>query len=205
MTGDQPLAYFQRPVIDQGHIGNGSAAPVLSFDLARLVMAAQQVQHVGTQSPTWHGIQCGVDGFVRDLHRIGHTSQYARNLHRAETLLKALQHLAPEPIARFKHAPASWFRGQNPRSAISRRRPVTARNGPRPRLGHPAITVHLAGDGRPSSLQYDGDCPGAYPRRPLRLNRGSITQIQMLKTLSHMQLSPKSEMLHLYLEPTVAH
>src|ERR1700691_4829404 len=193
MTGNQSLAHFERPVIDRGHIGNGSAAPVLSLDLARLMMAAQQVQHVGTQLPTWHGIQCGVDGFVRYLHRIGHTSQYARNLYRAETLLKALQHLAPEPIARFEHAPASWFCCQNPRSAISRRRPVTSRNGPHPRLAHPAITVHLAGDGRPSSVQYDGDCPRAYPRRQLRLNRGSIAQIQMLKTLSHMQLSPKGK------------
>ena len=72
-------------------------------------------------------------------------------------------------------------------------------------MSSPSVAPNLTANRRPGSLQPGSNPCRAHPQPQLRLNNNALRQMKMTKTSWHMQLSPLSEMLHLYPEAPVPH
>src|SRR5580698_1725539 len=202
----QSFAHRGRSLVDQGHVRNGSTPAVFAAcRSAGLVFAAQQVQQAGAELSPRHSIQCAIDSLMGKTDRISHTSQCARDLHRTQAPVKMLQHGDPERVAGYQLALAARFTSQHTSSSIGHHTAVASSDGTLAQLSSPSVASNLTANRRPGSLQPGSNPCRAHPQRQLRLNNNSLLQIKMAKTSWHMQLSPLSEMLHLYPESAVPH
>src|SRR5579862_6900666 len=160
---NQSFVHFCRPSVDQGHLGNGVTASALApRRSARLVSAAQQIQHAGAELSPWHGIECRVDGLMGKTDRLSHTCQCARNLHRTQASAKMSQHGHPKPVAGFQLSRPTRLNGQHTGSSISGYTAVDSSNAALAQLRSTSVALNLTGYGRTGSLQLGCD-PGRPP------------------------------------------
>ena len=134
-----------------------------------------------------HGIEGGVDGFVREAHRFVHTTECARNLLRTQALAQVSYDLLKERAAYHQLAHHAGLCGERAGPLLGRHGAIAASYPRTPtqhyqRLGYPAVARHLAGD-----------------RRARPLEQRTLLKRQLLIRLPHATLS-LSEMLHLDFE-----
>ena len=143
--GMTPPSTALRPAAE-GHLGNGVTASALApRRSARLVSAAQQIQHAGAELSPWHGIECGVDGLMGKTDRISHTCQCARNLHRTQASAKMSHHGHPKPVAGLQLARAASLNGQHTGSSISGYTAVASSNAALAQLRSPSVALDTTG------------------------------------------------------------
>ena len=101
---------------------------------AGAVVAAHQQEQTGTEISPRHGVERSVDGLAGEPDRIGHTSQCARNLCRAQALAQMLDHPDPERVADRQLARYARHPSQHtgPATGCHARYPPAIRLGPCP-------------------------------------------------------------------------
>ena len=85
--------------------------------------------------------------------------------------------------------------------------PSNPHRAPASQLGRglPAVAAYLAEDSGSGPHESGGDPRRTHAQPQLRLNQGPFLCLQMNVASCHMQPSPVSEMLHLYLESAPSH
>jgi pyruvyl transferase EpsO len=179
-AGHQPLFYLDGPVVDQHHVRNGLTPIFARRTQASMLMgAAQQSEDASTQLAARHGVQGGVDGFVREPHRFIHRPQCERNLLWTQALAQACDDGKEERAAHHQLTRHAGFDGQSDgplmgcRSAIAARDPRTPAQG-NFRLRLPAVACHLASDGRARRLAAGGFRRRTPTQPQLRLKQCSF-------------------------------
>lgn len=200
---------FDGPLIDESHVWDGGLAASFFATLRSsgvVVSTAHQDKQAGAQLPPRHGVERGADGLVRDPHRIGHTSQCARNLRWAQALAEMIDNDNPERVAGDQFFNDAWPGRQHAGSPVGQNASIAPGN-PDPAsmniLRLPTVPVHFAGYSGTGPHEAGGDRRWPHAQPQLRLNQSPFLNIKVTVAFRHMRLSPVSEMLHLELESAV--
>jgi hypothetical protein len=115
----------------------------------------------------------------------------------------------PERVARNQLAQTPGLVCQQAGSPVGSYTAITSGNPGSASRGHfsirlPAIAAYLAKNSRSGPHESGGDRRRTHAKPQLHLNQCPFLHIQVNVASRHMQLSPISEMLHLYLESTKA-
>ena len=141
MARHQPLFNFRRAIMNADHVWNLSAPVFATRTWTAFGMAeAQPANHLRAQLTTRHGVDRGVDGFMRNLQRrrFGmHKRQCASNLLRRIARFQLVQDMAPQGSS-WPHAALNTWRdsadmgalmgGISTVAACQRRSPRAARH-----------------------------------------------------------------------------
>src|ERR1700678_1270885 len=150
-----------------------------------------------------HRIQTVVDRLVAETYWIGHTSQCARNLGRAQALAQILDDALPQLAAGPYLGFDPRLDSQSTRTPAGRQRTIAARNSRHPALlpRLPTIPSKLAQNRRRCPTQTPRYRRRNNPQPQLGLDENTFLKVQMTVSSAHKQLSPENpEMLHLDLE-----
>jgi len=163
VAGDDALVDLIGPVIDEGHgIEEGALVAFGRACSALGTVAAQQLENLGAQLSTRHGVEGGVEGLVRDADRRGHTCQCGRDLGGTQVAAHLAEDELPQRCAGNQlafdsgllvQAVCAQIGGPGQIHAV----PPAAALGGGLRRPLPTVTRHLAGDGRTCALESGGD------------------------------------------------